>query len=70
MINPLLKTHWTAEQIITIAEFLDQLQEVLWTSYRDELAEYYRWKEMKAEQGNEQQDDAETALVEDDDIPF
>ena len=37
-----LKTHWTPEEAHTILIFLDELRDVIWQSYGDDIAKHAR----------------------------
>lgn len=61
-----LKTHWTPEEAHTILTFLDDVRDVLWRTYRDEIVEYYQ------QQYSPDQWQDEKAMIDwkDDNIPF
>ena len=61
-----LKTHWTPEEAHTILTFLDDVRDVLWRTYGDEIVEHYQQQYSPVQQQNEK---AFTDW-EDDNIPF
>ena len=56
-----IKTHWTADEAYLVISFLDELRDLVWESYADEIiaAEQARVDEAR-----------QTDLVFDDDIEF
>lgn len=60
-----LRTYWNAGDASIVLEFLDELKELLWETYGDEIIEMHR-----AENEGNSQDDGQTELPFDDRIEF
>ena len=58
-------THWTAEEVHTVIEFLDVLRDQLWDSYGDSIVEMLRHTSV-----NETCHDGQVTFEFDDDINF
>jgi hypothetical protein len=57
--------YWTADEALTIFEFLGELREVIWSAYESEMVEIYQSEDLQ--NPNDQQSiDPDF----DDDIPF
>ena len=58
----LLRTHYTPDEAYSILMLLDELRDIIWSNYRDEIIEYCH---------QQQSDDVDTCIeIEDDIIPF
>ncbi len=65
-----LTTHWDYAEAHLVIEFLDELQDILWTAYGEEIIAMYQSEAERGAVEDNMRNDGQTELSFDDPIEF